>query len=748
MPPGSPARLVALDGMTMDVGGDVPVHPRGIIELRRAVADKLRRDHRLEYDPEGEILVTSGVKGGFAASMMALFNRGDEVLVVEPFFGWHIQLIRLAGLSPRFVPLDGPSLALSGEGLRAALGPRTRGMVLCTPSNPGGKVYTRAELELVADIARDRSLLIITDEQYEHACFDGHEHIAPASVADLRRRCVTLMGYNETLSTNNRRIGYAAGPAPLIESLHFIHETLYLGPPAALQQEAADALATAAQGGRDGHRRMRRELQARRDQLCAALRDAGFSITVPQGGFFVLADVSFVTEDGSGDPTGEVAMALLERFGVAAVPGGAFFSDPSHDHVLQFCFSRRQKDLDEMCSRLRQLGGASDPVGPTAGDGSLAAAASPASGRGVSLRPLTSQDDRDAAARLAYDVYVRECRILGDLADHELEMLHAGDDDTAHTIGLFEDGELLGTVSGFCWADAPFPDFYQEVLGIARFDEVAPREQMAVVTRLLVRHDQRGKNLTLQLLGAMWFHVRFRGVTLIFGDCQPQLVSRHESFAMRAFGRPFNYANHTVGVPLVCSVHDHAYALEVKSPLLGFIAPDSDDPDVGDRLARALADRSPTVTPQGDGHGYWQAIDGMLESLPESQLDPFHGFARDEIRRIVERAYILDCDRDLELITRSQTNRTVYVVIDGELEVHHDAGRRLLGPGELCGEIAYLTESERTADVRVSSPRARILSLSEELVRALGEDDPALAARFHGNMARILAHRLTRPPRG
>ena len=700
----------------------------GLPELREAIAAKLERDSGLRYDPATEIMVTSGISGAFSAAMMALFTRGDEVIVPEPFFGFHVKLLRLAGLTPRYLRLDSPTQELQREALEAVCGPKTRGLILCTPANPSGKVYSRAELERIAELARERDLLVVTDEQYEHFCYDGVEHVAPASVADLRERTLTLQGFSKSLSITGWRQAYAAGPPQMLEAMFGIHQALYVCPPTPLQHGVLRALDEPG----DRLEQQRLDFERKRNKLNRALAKAGFEVQPSSGGFFSMADASALTQF----PTEDLALRLLDEVGVASVPGRAFYSDRSMDHMLRFCFAKRDEEIDEACRRLERLGQ------PVVGQGRRLDASMISSPSGGGLRPLTSEADREAAARLAYEVYVKEFGILEHLADHERGVLYT-DDEGAYTLGVFEGGELVGCFSSFCWADAPFPEFYQKVLDVERFTSVCPPERWAVVSRLLVRPEKRGSAIPMRLFVAMTVHLlQGRGQALLFGDCQPHLLRLYQSLGLRAYGRPFDYGESGLGIPIVGSALDHDHLRRMRSPMLPMLDPDTHDPEHARALNAVLAQRDPTCSDKHQPQRYWDAIAAMLEGRPSDQPDPFYGFSTEELRRVLAKGYVLECDRGIKLITKGHNTRTVFVIVDGELEARFEGGSRVMGAGALLGEVAFLMESRRTADVFVHSERARVLCLSERTARNLMAGEPELAGRFLGNLSRILARRL------
>lgn len=707
----------------LKAGANVYSDTRGLPALRAVIADRLRRENHIPVDAEHELLITSGLTGGFTASLLALFNPGDEILVLEPFFGWHVRLIRIAGLVPRFVRLEAPTYTITATALREAIGPRTRGLVICTPVNPSGKVFTQAELQTIARVADERDLLLLTDEQYERFCFDGARHISPAAVAGLRRRTITLGGFSKSMSITGWRLGYAAGPAALIEPVHSHHQALYICPATPLQHGLLAALETPDAGRSAAALEL---LAGKRDRLCKALTAAGFQVQRPQGGFFVLADASEI----AALPREHTAMALLEQTGVAAVPSHAFSTAEADRSLLRFCFAKDDTHLQEASRRLLTL---------------LPKVVHVSSDR-IQVRLLESAADHDAAARLAYKIYVEELGLLRDLADHERRMLVADDADHSQTIGAFRGDCLVGAVSLHFYPDAPFSDFYQRVFDLPHLETICPRERFALVTRLLVVPEHRGRALTRPLVTALLKHLLARRARLVLADCQPHFISLYGSAGMRPFGEVFNYADNGVGIPLIASLADRE-GIRARSPQLAALLPaEIEDTDEAARFHRLIGDSSPILSPREHPAAYKTALERLLQGStegPQSDVhSPFFGFADDELAMVLRQSAILRGSRGIKVISQDQNTRTVFVVLDGCLEVHHDHGQRTINPGEICGEISYLIDRRRTADVYIASDHASLLSLNERTMRALCEGTPALAARFLGNLARIMAARL------
>ncbi len=338
--------------------------PEGAAPLRRAIATKLARDNGMEADPVTEIVVTSGSAGAFAATLLALLNPGDGVLLLEPYYGYHLNVLLTVGLTPQFLTLgEPPGFALREDELRQAIRPDTRAIVVCTPSNPSGKMFSAEELSIVARVAEEHDLLVITDEIYEYIRFDGRPHISPATVGGLRERTVSIMGLSKTFSVTGWRLGYAVARPEMARAITLVNDLHYVCAPTPLQYgvipgiEAPKSFFDSLQG----------LYQGKRDRLCAALADSGLNPIVPQGSYYVLADIRELGFAGSR----EAALELLEKGGVAAAPGTDFYRGEAGNSVLRFCFAKDDAVLDEACRRLRQF----KPTAASAASAGLAGSA-------------------------------------------------------------------------------------------------------------------------------------------------------------------------------------------------------------------------------------------------------------------------------------------------------------------------------------------------------------------------------------
>ena len=320
----------------------------GIARLREAVAAKLLRQNGITADPETEIVVTSGVTGGFDSACRALLNPGDEVILFEPYYGYHHATLVGQYCKPVLVSLDPPDYPLEADRLSRAITPKTRGIVVNTPANPSGKLFSRAELEHIADFARRHDLFLFTDEIYEHFVYDGQRHISPASLPGIADRTITISGFSKVFSITGWRVGFLHASARWTPAISYFHDLTYVCAPSAFQHGAAAGLEQLPDSFYSG---LIREYQKKRQIICDALRAAGMMPSVPLGAYYVLADAASVP----GSNSIEKAMNLLQLTGVASVPGEAFFQGGRGDHLLRFCFAKTDADLANACQRLALL---------------------------------------------------------------------------------------------------------------------------------------------------------------------------------------------------------------------------------------------------------------------------------------------------------------------------------------------------------------------------------------------------------
>jgi len=316
--------------------------------LRRALAEKYQRRAGLDVDPENNVVVTAGATGALYCSCLALLEPGDEVILFEPYYSYHESTLLATEAVPVFVPTQAPDWSFSIEDLENAVSSKTRAIIVNTPSNPSGKVWSRAELELVAELSKRHDLFVFTDEIYEHFVFDDLEHISIAALPDMWERTITISGLSKTFSITGWRIGYAICPAIWAEAIGNFSDLVYVCAPTPLQMGAAAGIVELDD---EYFEKLAEKYRMKREMLCGALDEAGLTPCVPQGAYYVLADVSMLP----GVDSKERAMYLLDKTGVASVPGESFFKGSVGERIVRFCFAKEDSVIEEACRRLRTL---------------------------------------------------------------------------------------------------------------------------------------------------------------------------------------------------------------------------------------------------------------------------------------------------------------------------------------------------------------------------------------------------------
>ena len=320
----------------------------GAKPFRDAIATKYWRTYRLDFDPEREITVCCGATEGMIASMMAVLDPGDEVVLFEPFYENYGPDTQLCGAEVRYVTLYAPDWQFDPDELRRAFSPRTKAIILNSPNNPTGKVFTRKELTFIAGLCQEFDALAITDEIYEHILYDGAEHIPIVSLPGMRNRSILVNSMSKTYSVTGWRVGWVLAPPDLTDSIRQVHDFLTVGAAAPLQQAGAMALAM----GEDYYRNLAAGYKKRRDLIVASLEDAGLRAFRPRGAYYVMTDISGLNFN---DDVSFVRY-LIETLGLAAVPGSSFFAHPGRgsQHV-RFCFCKKYETLEMAKQQLAKL---------------------------------------------------------------------------------------------------------------------------------------------------------------------------------------------------------------------------------------------------------------------------------------------------------------------------------------------------------------------------------------------------------
>jgi aminotransferase len=321
----------------------------GVPAFREAIAAAYLGDHGLAVDPETEICVTCGSTEAMIASMLGALDPGDEVVVFEPFYENYSPDSILSGAVPRLISLRPPDWTFDDAELRRTFTARTRAIVINTPNNPTGKVFSRQELTLIAELCVEHDAIAITDEIYEHITYDGAEHVPIATLPGMRERTVTISALSKTYSVTGWRVGWAIAAAPLMAGIRRVHDFLTVAAATPLQVAGITALGL----GPAYYEGMRAEYAHRRDVMLGVLADSGFEVaSPPAGAYYVMADCSHL---GLGDDVA-TARHLVEHVGVAAVPGSSFVADPADGaHLLRFAFCKRIETLEAAGERLQTL---------------------------------------------------------------------------------------------------------------------------------------------------------------------------------------------------------------------------------------------------------------------------------------------------------------------------------------------------------------------------------------------------------
>ena len=320
----------------------------GLPQLRDAIAYKMHEYNGITADPETEITVSAGSTGAFYCACLALLNPGDEVILFEPYYGYHVNTLLAVDAVPAFVTTMLPDWSFSPVDLENALTSKTRGIIINTPANPSGKVFSLEELEWVEDFAVRHDLFVFTDEIYEYFLYDGRKHISPGSLAGLADRTITISGFSKTFSITGWRIGYSISKARWSQMIGYVNDLIYVCAPAPLQCGVADGIMSLSSTFFQG---LVSDYSKKRDMICSALRHAGLPPFIPEGAYYVLADVSRLP----GATSKEKAMHLLSKTGVASVPGAAFYHGSDGESLVRFCFAKTDEELNQACQRLRQL---------------------------------------------------------------------------------------------------------------------------------------------------------------------------------------------------------------------------------------------------------------------------------------------------------------------------------------------------------------------------------------------------------
>ncbi|MBE7472080.1 MAG: aminotransferase class I/II-fold pyridoxal phosphate-dependent enzyme [Anaerolineales bacterium] len=338
----------AIEAIRADINQYAP--GSGRLSLREAIAAKMARHYNLAVNPATDITVTSGATEAILAAIMGLVNPGDEVILFEPYYDSYLPSVQMAGGVPRFYTLRPPDWAIDPDELAALFSPKTKLILVNTPHNPTGKVYSEAELRLIAELCQKYDVIAVVDEVYEHIIFDGLKHVSLAGMPGMAERTITISSAGKTFSMTGWKVGWAVAPAELSQAVFRVHQFVTYSVAAPLQEGVVTALQTAD----DYYTELAAMYQANRDFLAEALAEAGLEPIIPQGTYFIMVDISHLGFSN------DVAFCrtLTTEIGVAAIPPSAFYFNPADGAGLaRFAFCKTRPTLEEAARRLLKLKG-------------------------------------------------------------------------------------------------------------------------------------------------------------------------------------------------------------------------------------------------------------------------------------------------------------------------------------------------------------------------------------------------------
>jgi aspartate/methionine/tyrosine aminotransferase len=318
----------------------------GSVALREAISDKAKRFNGIDSDPETDITVTCGSTEAMTDAIIAVADPGEEVIIPQPFYENYVPATIIAGARPRFVTLRGPGFGFDEEELKTAFSSRTKAIIINTPNNPSGKVFTKEELKAVGDLCADYDVLAITDEIYEHILYDGRRHVSIASLAGMHDRTVTISGLSKTYSVTGWRVGYAIASPEISQAIRKVHDFSTVCAPAPFQKAGVEALALP----QSYYNTLAKNYQKKRDYIVRELKAVGFDPVNPEGAYYVMADFGGLSRLDDA----EFARWLVKEAKVATVPGSSFYANPRLGRKkVRFNFSKRDETIESAMRLLR-----------------------------------------------------------------------------------------------------------------------------------------------------------------------------------------------------------------------------------------------------------------------------------------------------------------------------------------------------------------------------------------------------------
>ena len=324
----------------------------GEADLREAIAAKARQYNRIDCDPHNDVTVTCGATEAMIATLKALVNPGDEIIIFEPFYENYGPDAILSGARPRYVMLRSPGWSYESEELAAAFNRNTKAIIINTPNNPTGKVFSRRELEEISRLCLKWDVMAITDEIYEHILYDNETHISMASIEGMAPRTITINSLSKTYSVTGWRVGWAIAGADITSRIRKVHDFLTVGAPTPFQKAGVCALNMPG----EYYTTLQERYEGARNRICAVLKTVGFSIEVPKGAYYIMAHTDTLMDRYNEADAYGFSLKLMDVTGIATVPGSAFYHSPAmgNDQV-RFCFAKNDTTIQDVCQRLEGL---------------------------------------------------------------------------------------------------------------------------------------------------------------------------------------------------------------------------------------------------------------------------------------------------------------------------------------------------------------------------------------------------------
>ena len=349
LPTPDPIKQAAIEA----IEGDRSIYTayNGIRRLRAPILEKVQTFNRLPAKNDAEVMVSVGSTGAFVSAVLTLCEPGDEVILFEPFYGYHIGILKLFGITPVAVPLSRKEWTVDFEALEAVITEKTKAVLVCTPANPSGKMWTEDELATLLNLLQKHDLWAVTDEIYEYMTYDGRRHVSLASLPGAYERTITLSGFSKTFNMTGWRLGYAVGPEEVIAKMGLVNDLVYICAPAPLQYGVADALPM----DETYYDQMLADYAVKRALMCETLEACGFDVTWPEGAYYTFANFERLSKDRPGfSDDREATNTLIETCCVACVPGNSFFANPEDGrYFLRFCYAKEMDVLEDACGKLR-----------------------------------------------------------------------------------------------------------------------------------------------------------------------------------------------------------------------------------------------------------------------------------------------------------------------------------------------------------------------------------------------------------